>query len=72
MCSRCLTQALFESDGRTFVYVRSGDAFAAKDIKLVRRNETRAIVDGLKEGEIVALANPLDIDKNKPGEAEPA
>ncbi len=64
------TQALFESDGRTFVYVRSGDSFAAKDIKLVRRNETRAVVDGLKEGEMVALANPLDI-KNKPGESNP-
>jgi len=65
------TQALFERDGKTFVYVRSGDNFAAKDIKLVRRNETRAIVDGLKEGELVALANPLEVNKSKPGEGSP-
>ncbi len=64
-------QALFESDGRTFVYVRSGGGFTAKDVKLVRRNEMRAIVDGLKEGEVVALANPLDVHKNKPGDASP-
>lgn len=66
------TQALFESDGRTFVYVRSGDAFGAKDIKLVRRNETRAVVDGLKEGEVVALANPLEVNKKKPGASSAA
>ena len=65
------TQAIFESDGRTFVYVRSRDSFVARDIKLIRRNETRAIVDGLKEGETVALANPLDVKKNKSGEGSP-
>ncbi len=65
------TQALFESDGKTFVYVRAGDAFTAKDIKLVRRNEMRAVVDGLKEGETVALANPLEMNKNEPGKASP-
>ena len=65
------TQALFESDGRTFVYVRSGNTFSSKDIKLVRRNETRAVIDGLKENEVVALANPLEVNKRKPGEASP-
>jgi multidrug efflux pump subunit AcrA (membrane-fusion protein) len=64
-------QALFESDGRTFVYVRSGDTFVPKDVELVQRNETRAVVDGLKEGEMVALANPLEISKSKQGEASP-
>lgn len=64
-------QALFESDGRTFVYVRSRDSFATKDIKLLQRNETRAVVDGLKEGEMVALANPLTAAKDKSGEASP-
>lgn len=62
------TQALFESDGKTFVYVRSGETFAERDVKLVRRNEMRAVIDGLKEGEVVALANPLEVNKTKPGE----
>lgn len=58
-------QALFESDGRTFVYVRSGSTFAPRNVKLVRRNETRAVVDGLAEGETVALANPIEMAKKK-------
>jgi hypothetical protein len=58
-------QALFESDGRTFVYVRSGASFAPKDVKLVRRNETRVVLTGLAAGQVVALANPLEIAKKK-------
>jgi HlyD family secretion protein len=65
------TQALFESDGKTFVYVQAGATFAARDIKLLRRNETRAVVDGLKEGEVVALADPLAMAKKKATSASP-
>jgi HlyD family secretion protein len=59
-------QALFESDGRTFVYVRSGKSFTAKDVTLVRRNETRVVLTGLDEGQDVALANPTELEKKKP------
>lgn len=65
------TQALFESDGRAFVYVRSGSTFVARDIKLERRNETRAVVTGLKDGERVALANPIEQAKKRAAEASP-
>ncbi|MBV9765071.1 MAG: efflux RND transporter periplasmic adaptor subunit [Acidobacteriaceae bacterium] len=64
-------QALFESDGRTFVYVQSGKNFAAKDVKLVQRSETRAAVSGLASGQVVALANPLEAAKKKPTSASP-
>ena len=60
------SQALFESDGRTFVYVRSGASFTPKDVKLVRRNEAKVVVSGLKEGQVVALANPVEMSKKKP------
>jgi multidrug efflux pump subunit AcrA (membrane-fusion protein) len=60
-------QALFESDGRTFVYLRSGSSFAAHDVKLVRRNETRVVVSGLNAGQVVALANPMEITRKKSG-----
>ncbi len=53
-------QALFESDGKNFVYVRSGGTFTRKDVVLVRRNETRVVITGLKEGQEVALANPTE------------
>jgi multidrug efflux pump subunit AcrA (membrane-fusion protein) len=58
-------QALFESDGRTYVFVRTGETFTPKDVTLVRRNETRVIVSGLKEGQEVALSNPLEMGKKK-------
>ena len=64
-------QSLFEADGRTFVYIRSGKSFVAKDVKLVRRNETRAIIAGVGEGQEVALSNPLDTDKKKEAAGNP-
>jgi hypothetical protein len=53
-------QALFESGGRAFVYLRSGKSFVSKDVKLIRRNETRAVISGLREGQEVALSNPVE------------
>ena len=64
-------QALFDSDGRTFVYLRSGAGFTQKNVKLVRRNETRAVVSGLNEGQLVALANPMDMAKKKTAKSNP-
>jgi hypothetical protein len=58
-------QALFEADGRKFVYVKNGDAFAPKDVKLVRRNETRVVIEGVQEGQEVALANPTEQQQKK-------
>jgi HlyD family secretion protein len=58
-------QALFESDGKTFVYAQAGGTFAAKDVKLVRRNETRVVLTGINAGQVVALANPTDTVKKK-------
>jgi HlyD family secretion protein len=51
-------QALFESDGRTFVYAQSPDGFRPQDVKLVRRSESQVIVEGLREGRVIALASP--------------
>jgi len=60
-------QAVFESDGRTFVYVQSGSGFATADVKLVRRGESQAVITGVKEGQIVALANPEQRSEKKSG-----
>ncbi|MFN0166391.1 MAG: efflux RND transporter periplasmic adaptor subunit [Bryobacteraceae bacterium] len=51
-------QALFESDSRTFVYVRHGSGFSPLDVKLVRRGESKVVVTGVGEGLEVALAAP--------------
>jgi HlyD family secretion protein len=58
-------QALFESDGRTFVYARSGPSFVGKDVTLVRRNESKIVISGLAEGQEVALADPAEMTKKK-------
>ena len=52
------SQALFESDGRTFVYARGPSGFVPHDVTLVRRSESQAVITGIKEGEIVAMSNP--------------
>jgi multidrug efflux pump subunit AcrA (membrane-fusion protein) len=52
------SQALFESDGRKFVYLKQGSSFTPKDVKLVRRSESRVVIQGLRPGQTVALANP--------------
>ncbi len=58
-------QALFESDGKMFVYAKEGKSFARKDVTLVRRNETRVILKGVNVGQEVALANPTDATQKK-------
>jgi len=58
-------QAVFESDGRSFVYVQSGSGFAPADIKLARRSESQAVITGVTEGQIVALANPEQRSEKK-------
>ena len=51
-------QAVFESDGRAFVYTQSGGGFVPADIKVVRRSESQVVLTGLKPGAVVALASP--------------
>jgi hypothetical protein len=52
------SQALFESDSRTFVYVQTASGFTPQDVKLVRRSESQVVLTGLREGQLVALASP--------------
>src|SRR5215831_17427071 len=52
------SQALFNSGGRSFVYVRSPDGFVSKDVQLVRRSESQAVIAGITEGQAIALSNP--------------
>lgn len=51
-------QALFERDGKPFVYLKDNAGFTPYDVKLVRRSESQAVIEGLKEGQLVAMASP--------------
>lgn len=52
------SQALFESDGRNFVYRKTAGGFLPRDVKLVRRSESQSVITGVPEGELVAMSNP--------------
>jgi hypothetical protein len=52
------SQALFESDGRAFVYLKTPEGFQPHDVKLVKRSESQAVVTGINEGEVVSLSSP--------------
>jgi macrolide-specific efflux system membrane fusion protein len=60
-------QALFEADGRTYVYVPSGSGFAPRDVKLIRRSESQVVIAGLAERQAVALADPTRQAKKNDG-----
>jgi multidrug efflux pump subunit AcrA (membrane-fusion protein) len=51
-------QAVFESDGRQFVYRQTANGFMPHDIKLVKRSESQVVLEGLNEGETIAMSNP--------------
>jgi hypothetical protein len=51
-------QAVFQKNGKTQVFVRAGDRFEQREIKIVQRTESRAAIEGLPEGTEVALVDP--------------
>ena len=60
------SQALFESDTRSYVYLETPSGFTPHDVKLVRRSESQVVLTGLREDQVVALANPEIEQKNTP------
>jgi hypothetical protein len=60
-------QALFESDGRSYVYAQNQGGFQPHDVKLVRRSESRVVIEGLPEGAVIALASPDQTTKKDAG-----
>lgn len=52
-------QAVFEKNGKNYVFLQlAGDRFDRRDVQVVNRTESRAIVSGLKEGDVIALIDP--------------
>jgi len=63
------SQALFERDGRSFVYLRTPEGFTPRDVSLVKRSESQAILTGVTAGDVVALSNPSE--QNNPAPKQP-
>jgi multidrug efflux pump subunit AcrA (membrane-fusion protein) len=51
-------QAVFQKNGKTHVFVRTGDRFEQREVKIVQRTESRAALEGIAEGTEVALVDP--------------
>lgn len=52
------SQAVFERDGRWFVYRQAPEGYITHEVTLVRRTESQAVVTGIDEGATIALAEP--------------
>jgi HlyD family secretion protein len=51
-------QVLFEKEGQPVVYVKTSSGFMPTPVKVVRRTESRVVVEGLAADAEVALTNP--------------
>jgi multidrug efflux pump subunit AcrA (membrane-fusion protein) len=51
-------QAIFQKSGKTHVFVKIGERFEQREVKIVQRTESRAALEGLGEGTEVALIDP--------------
>jgi multidrug efflux pump subunit AcrA (membrane-fusion protein) len=51
-------QAVFDKNGKNFVYLQIGDRFERRDIKVENVTESRAVISGLNEGDVIALVDP--------------
>jgi HlyD family secretion protein len=51
-------QALFQRNGLSVVYVRAGDRFEPREVKVTARSESLVAIEGPTEGAEVALVNP--------------
>jgi len=51
-------QALFLKDGKRIVYVKKGSAYEQREVHIQNQSESRAAIDGLAQGNKVALIDP--------------
>jgi HlyD family secretion protein len=51
-------QAVFEKNGKNFVFLQIGDRFDRREVKVVNRTEGRAAIEGLNDGDVIALIDP--------------
>jgi hypothetical protein len=61
---------MFMKDGKRIVYVKKGNGYEQREVKIQSQNESRAAIDGVDEGSIVALVDPTAPRKTGGGSAE--
>jgi hypothetical protein len=51
-------QALFLKDGKRIVYLKKGNGYEQREVKIESQNESRAAIEGLSDGDKIALVDP--------------
>jgi len=51
-------QAVFDKNGKNYVFVKTGERFEQRDVKVEQRTESRVVLSGLVEGTEIALVDP--------------
>lgn len=51
-------QAVFAKAGKNHVFVKTGERFEQRDVKVTQRTESRVVLEGLKDGDEIALVDP--------------
>jgi multidrug efflux pump subunit AcrA (membrane-fusion protein) len=64
-------QAVFQKNGKTHVFVKTGDRFDQREVKIVQRTESRAALEGLPEGTEIALVDPTIVRAKGPSGTSP-
>jgi HlyD family secretion protein len=57
--------AVFEKNGKSFVYVRGHNNFTSHDVKITAQSSAWAVIEGLKQDDEVALVNPAGQSRTK-------
>jgi HlyD family secretion protein len=63
-------EAIFLKDGKRIVYVKKGNGYEQREVKIESENESRAAIGGIDEGSAVALVDPTA--PRKPGSGSAA
>ena len=51
-------QAVFAKAGKNHVFVKAGERFEQRDVKVTQRTESRVVLEGLQENDEIALVDP--------------
>jgi multidrug efflux pump subunit AcrA (membrane-fusion protein) len=63
-------QALFMKDGKRIVYVKKGNGYEQREVKIQSENESRVAIGGVEAGSVVALVDPTAPRKTGGGGGE--
>ena len=51
-------QAVFDKNGKNYIYVKAGEHFDQREVKVEQRTESRVALSGVPEGTEIALVDP--------------